>query len=67
MTPERKSTMVSARLPAALVERLDYVTRNNAGDVRSRSEAIHCAIIAWLPVEETRLIALGLTPPKKAR
>lgn len=67
MTPERKSLMVSVRLPVALVERLDYVTRNNASDIRSRSEAIHRAIIAWLPVEETRLVALGLTPPKKAR
>jgi Arc/MetJ-type ribon-helix-helix transcriptional regulator len=67
MGTERKNIMVSARLPAAIVERLDYVTRNNAGDIRSRSEAIHSAIVAWLPTEETRLISLGLSPPKKSR
>jgi metal-responsive CopG/Arc/MetJ family transcriptional regulator len=67
MSPERKSAMISLRLPADLVERLDYVTRNNARDIRSRSEAIHCAILAWLPAEEARLTSLGLTPPKKAR
>jgi metal-responsive CopG/Arc/MetJ family transcriptional regulator len=67
MPPERKTVMVSLRLPANLVERLDYVTRNNARDIRSRSEAIHCAVVAWLSVEEPKLVHLGLTLPKKAR
>jgi Arc/MetJ-type ribon-helix-helix transcriptional regulator len=58
--------MISARLPAALVARLDFVVRNNDGDVRSRSEALQTAVEGWLPAREERLVQLGILP-KKAR
>lgn len=69
MGTERKSTMVSARLPTVLVERVDYVVRNSEPElVRNRSEAFHKALEAWLPNEEQRLIAAGvMNAPRKAR
>jgi predicted transcriptional regulator len=65
MTPERKSTMVSARLPTALVERVDFVTRNIDSDsLITRSAAVAAALEAWLPAQEERLAELGLIPKK---
>lgn len=68
MASELKTLMVSVRLPASVVERLDYVARNNDTGLRNRSEAVEAAIAAWLPRQEERLKTLGLDPPapKKA-
>lgn len=67
MTTERKSTMVSARLPTPLVARVDFVTRNIDNDqLITRSAAVAAALEAWLPAQEERLAELGLIP-KKAR
>jgi metal-responsive CopG/Arc/MetJ family transcriptional regulator len=66
MATERK-TMVSARLPAALVARVDFVARNiDNDDVKNRSVAIEIALQEWLPKQEQRLEQLGILP-KKAR
>lgn len=66
MTTERK-TMVSARLPVVLVERVDYVTRNtDSQTVDNRSTAVRAALEAWLPGQEQRLVELGVLA-KKAR
>jgi Arc/MetJ-type ribon-helix-helix transcriptional regulator len=62
-----KKTMISARLPAPLIARMDFVARNIDGDtVRNRSTAVQAAIEAWLPSQERRLEELGLLT-KKAR
>lgn len=62
-----KGTTVSARMPKALVERVDFVVRNSEPEaIRNRSTALQLALEAWLPSEETRLSNLGLLP-KKAR
>lgn len=67
MSEERKSIMVSARLPAALVARVDFIVRNSEPElVRNRSTAVELALLAWLPDEETRLEKLGVLA-KKAR
>jgi hypothetical protein len=70
MPPERKATMVSARLPASLVARVDFVAKNTEGDIRSRSAALQAALEAWLPEQERtlekRLEQLG-APSKKIR
>lgn len=67
---ERKTVMVSARLPASLVARVDFIAKNTEGDIRSRSAALQTALEAWLPAQETtlekRLEQLG-APSKKAR
>lgn len=61
MDDERKSTMISARLPTGLVERLDYVTRNiDSETVKNRSTALRAALDAWLPGCEDRLRELGV-------
>lgn len=66
MATERK-TMVSARLPAALVARVDFVARNiDSEHVKNRSVAIEIALQEWLPKQEQRLEQLGVLP-KKAR
>lgn len=67
MGTERKTTMVSARLPASLVDRVDYVTRNTDGDATNRSLAIQAALEGWLPGQEQRLEQLGILTPKKTR
>jgi Arc/MetJ-type ribon-helix-helix transcriptional regulator len=67
MADECKSPMISARLPRALVERVDFVTRNTEGDATNRSKAVRAALETWLPEEERRLKQLGLAPPEKAR
>ena len=68
MSPERKATMVSARLPASLVARVDFLTKNTEGDLRSRSVALQAALEHWLPeqerVLEKRLEQLGVTSKK---
>lgn len=67
MASERKDTMVSARVPKAVVTRLDYVTRNiDSETVRNRSAAMLAALEAWLPGQEKRLEELGIIT-KKAR
>ena len=68
MATERKSVMISARLPQATVARVDFVVRNiDTDDVLTRSAALQAALDAWLPGQEKRLVELGLTPPKKVR
>lgn len=68
MDDERKATMISARLPAALVARLDYVTRNIDSDtIKNRSAGVREALEAWLPKCEDRLRELGVMAPLKAR
>lgn len=63
----KKSVMVSARLPAALVERVDYVTRNtDSKTVDNRSTAVRAALEGWLPAQEKKLEELGVLQ-KKAR
>lgn len=66
MTPERK-VMISVRLPAALVARVDFIARNIDGDtIKNRSTALCAAVETWLPAQEERLQVLGVLP-KKAR
>ena len=66
-TERKKSTMVSARLPAVLVERVDYVTRNTDSEtVKNRSTAVRAALEGWLPGQEDRLREFGVLA-KKAR
>ena len=68
MGTERKTVMISGRLPAALVERLDYVTRNiDSETIKNRSAALREALEAWLPGREDRLRELGVLAPAKAR
>jgi predicted DNA-binding protein len=65
MNTERKTVMISGRLPVALVERLDYVTRNiDSGTVKNRSAALREALEAWLPGCEDRLRELGVLAKK---
>lgn len=67
MPEDRKNIMISARLPAALVDRLDYVTRNiDTESVTNRSTALREALERWLPGCEDRLRELGVLA-KKAR
>ena len=67
MKPERKTTMLSARVPPALVARVDFIVRNTTPDqVKNRSVAVQIALEAWLPGEEQKLEDLGVIP-KKAR
>ena len=67
MGTERKTVMVSARIPRTLIERADFVARNIDNDiVRNRSAALQAALETWLPEQEERLRELGLLP-KKAR
>lgn len=68
MATERKDTMVSVRLPAPLVARVDYVARNTEDYVKNRSVAVLAALEAWLPEQEQRVERLlGTSAPKKAR
>lgn len=64
MTPECKSKRISARLPASLIARADYVARNTDGAVKNRSAALRAALEAWLPGQEERLQELGILPKK---
>lgn len=67
MASECKSARISARLPASLVARADYVARNNDGAIKNRSGALQAALETWLPGQEKRLEELGVLIPKKAR
>jgi predicted DNA-binding protein len=65
MSTERKTVMVSGRLPAALVDRVDYVTRNiDSETIKNRSAALREALEAWLPGCEDRLRELGILGAK---
>lgn len=65
MTPERKSTMVSVRLPSALVARADFLTRNTEGEaLKNRSAVVRAALEGWLPGQEQKLEQLGVLPKK---
>lgn len=65
MPDERKTVMISSRLPAALVERLDYVTRNIDSEViKNRSAGLRVALESWLPGCEDRLRELGILAKK---
>jgi len=65
MGTERKTVMISGRLPAALVERLDYVTRNiDSETIKNRSAALREALESWLPGREDRLRELGVLAKK---
>lgn len=67
MTPERK-VMLSARVAAALVERLNFVARNSDHPgVKNRSTAIAVALETWLKAQEDRLVELGVIAKKPAR
>ena len=63
---ERKTVMISARVPASLVARTDFVVRNIDVGADSRSEAVQAALEAWLPPLEQQLEKLGVLT-KKAR
>lgn len=68
MGTERKTVMISGRLPAALVDRVDYVTRNiDSETIKNRSAALREALEAWLPGCEDRLRELGVLAPTRAR
>jgi len=61
----QESKMVSVRLPVALVARVDFVVRNSEPEmVKNRTAAVASALVAWLPLEETRLQNLGVIPKK---
>lgn len=64
--PERKSTMVSVRLPATFVARIDYAARNTIGEAKDRSKALREALEQWLSRQEKELEQLGVIQ-KKAR
>lgn len=65
MTSKHKLTRVSARLPADLMARVDFVVRNSDPEiVKNRSAALSMALAIWLPNEETRLVNLGIIPKK---
>ena len=66
MTPERKSHRLNARVPAALVARMDFIIRNTDSIKENRSAALLAALEIWLSTEEDRLRTLGILP-KKAR
>jgi len=65
MPAELKATMFSARVPASLVARVDFVVRNNPPEiVKNRSVAVQLALEAWCRDEEKKLQALGVIPKK---
>lgn len=61
---DKKSIMVSLRLPALLVARADFVARNTDGEAKNRSIALRIALEEWLPKQEQRLEQLGVLPKK---
>lgn len=63
MAPERK--MISVRLPASLVTRLDYASRNSETEgVHNRSTAAYAAIVEWVQAQEARFRELGILSKK---
>lgn len=64
---ERKTTMISGRVPVELLARVDAVTRNTESqNTANRSAALRTALEAWLPGQE-RQIEDKLGVSKKAR
>jgi metal-responsive CopG/Arc/MetJ family transcriptional regulator len=62
--PSRGPTaMVSARISAPLVARLEFLTRNHHG-VKSRSQAIETALRKFIEGKEEELRALGIVAPR---
>lgn len=65
MPTERKSIMISARVPLDLVARVDFIVRNTEGKAtKNRSAAVLTALEAWLPEQEQRLVELGVITKK---
>ena len=66
--PRERKIMISARVPAALVARLDFVVRNTEGDAtRNRSVTLQLALETFLEDEEGRLEARGVLSKKAPR
>lgn len=65
---ERKSIMISARLPSPLVDRVNYVVNNSpVKAVSSRTDVVQAALEAWLPAQEEKIGGLlGSSVAKKA-
>lgn len=59
-----KTTMISARVSSSLVDRVDYVVRNQ-DDVDNRSGAVAQALEQWTSAQERELERLGVKTPKK--
>jgi Arc/MetJ-type ribon-helix-helix transcriptional regulator len=59
-----RKTMISVRLPASLIDRLDYAVRNTDESQATRSSQIQEAIELWLRSREEQLRKLGLEPPR---
>lgn len=56
MTPPPGKMMVSARVPKALVARVDYAVRNTmSAAVTNRSSAIEAALEIWTAIEADQL------------
>lgn len=67
MSEERKNRRINARVPDALLARVDFVVRNlDSTAVKNRSTAFLAAIEAWLLTQEEQLEKLGISS-KKAR
>jgi hypothetical protein len=65
MTPERKDHRLNARVPAALVTRMDFIIRNTSGEeTKNRSGALLAALEFWLLAQEDELRTLGVIPKK---
>jgi hypothetical protein len=62
IVPSQK-IMISMRLPTSLVERLDFIVRNDEANAATRSSEIQAAIESWLDNRERRMRELGLEPP----
>lgn len=68
MEGDRKSIMISGRVPVTLVDRVDFVARNIDSEVvKNRSTALRQALEAWLPGQEDRLRELGVLAKKTVR
>jgi metal-responsive CopG/Arc/MetJ family transcriptional regulator len=59
-----KTTMISARVPSDLVDRVDYVVRNQDA-VDNRSGAVARALEQWTTAQEQELERLGVKTPKR--
>jgi hypothetical protein len=64
MGSERKTAMVSVRMPETLVARADFVANNLTTAPRNRSLLLTAALEAWLPSQEQELERLGVIPKK---
>ena len=67
MSSKRK-LMISARMPADLIKRVDFVARNIDSDaLATRTMVITAAVESWLPEAEKRLCELGVPPPPRKK